>query len=473
MLPQDAVIQKNETERVDYFIKQNSHKISQITPYLKHNIKDYIKYLELKIFSYNEKTNYEIEDIKFVCDNFKNPYVLAVFKPIGYMLVSLINNECVVVDMFAENKKFNDFYFTRNSNRMVNFDLDTFRITNNEVRSLENNQKDNYILKNLKTYFVNINETLNNKKLNNNKKMAAKVSWMTKSVINSDGYNYDPLYRFFIAEKEVPHAWWFKLAEIAESFGYQEQKTLKEHYSKLAENEHNPELKAMYEWRITKCEEFIDTGLCHYIGLGMLLLYAEFFKNYGVFSDLQVKKYLKNKENQPIYDFFNKPKPPIVTEDFVGDLWLKYGKGAIFTTSLYMKQVVQAFEGDRKNPNEEWPISVHRRSAGWIKPWKWIRDGHPCLVFGTGIPKFSISNANSRSISDLKSGHGVVVYGTHENGRKMLCHYGWARHSQVLLSKNLAGQLWLVGLKEWGKVREPRKHFTWKDGRKTSGWETN
>ncbi|RMA77444.1 hypothetical protein JN00_0554 [Metamycoplasma subdolum] len=48
MLPQDAIIQKNETERVDYFIKQNSHKISQITPYLKHDIKDYIKYLELR-----------------------------------------------------------------------------------------------------------------------------------------------------------------------------------------------------------------------------------------------------------------------------------------------------------------------------------------------------------------------------------------------------------------------------------------
>ncbi|RMA77446.1 hypothetical protein JN00_0556 [Metamycoplasma subdolum] len=480
MLPQDAIIKKAETERVDYFIKQNSHKISQITPYLKHDIKDYIKYLELRIFRYNKQADYEIKDIKLVFDNFKNPYILATFEPIGFILVSLINNEDVLVDMFADtanNKIFSKIF--ANDNSKASFDLESLSLTEKEIISLENKQKDNQILKNLKTLQIDINETLNDEKLKQEKNMMKKIS-LLKTRANhqeDDWINYDPNLQLFTAEKELPYAWWFKLSKGKRFFGYQEQATLKTHYLNLRlENQNNPELVKMYDWRIAKCNEFINAGLCHYIGLGMLLLYSEYFVKYGVFSDQQVQKYLYENDDDIGKYLFRKNHfghPPLVTADFVGDLWLKHGKGAIFTTSLYMKQVAESFIKENRPQGEELPITIHRRSTGWIKPWKWIRDGYPCMVFGLTLPfdVKSIDYKNTKGEDDMQ-GHAIVVYGTHDNDTKMLCHYGWNGSSQVLLSRNLAGQLWLIGVKRQGKYKTPRKHFT--IGKfKCTGWEAD
>ncbi|WP_144402496.1 putative cysteine peptidase [Metamycoplasma hominis] len=63
-----------------------------------------------------------------------------------------------------------------------------------------------------------------------------------------------------------------------------------------------------------------------------------------------------------------------------------------------------------------WPVFVYRRSAGWIKPWKWIRDGYHCLIFETYMPD---------PIKNKKTGHAIVAYGMYGNGNKLLCYYGW------------------------------------------------
>ncbi|AKJ52544.1 hypothetical protein MHOMSp_01508 [Metamycoplasma hominis] len=112
--------------------------------------------------------------------------------------------------------------------------------------------------------------------------------------------------------------------------------------------------------------------------------------------------------------------------------------------NIYKKDNLDKFLKREDLPNF-WHIYVYCGSAGWIKPWKWIRDGYPCLIFGTYIPD---------TWDDQKIGHAVVAYGMYDNGNKLLCHYGWAGSSQVIVSSSLSGQLFLLAIKPNGEIKK-------------------
>lgn len=152
------------------------------------------------------------------------------------------------------------------------------------------------------------------------------------------------------AEVEVPYSWWFKLSNYEENFGYQDYPTIRrrwEYELAMAEKNNDEGAAKMIREKIERFEcSDPAQGLCHYVALGMLLLYAEFFQNYGVFSDEQVKKYFTKYDNLDQYSIFEKygyPYPPAISKDFVTDLWTKHGWGAIVTTSSYLKNVAYDF----------------------------------------------------------------------------------------------------------------------------------
>jgi|GEM_PF-2150180 hypothetical protein len=101
----------------------------------------------------------------------------------------------------------------------------------------------------------------------------------------------------------------------------------------------------------------------------MLLQYAEFFYSRDVFSEEQIKKYII-KRDQRGYAYYPKwsEKYPIIPEisiNLVKDLWQIYGKGAIKTTSLYLRQVAEYFIHEYGNRYDKKPnVTFHRRSAG-------------------------------------------------------------------------------------------------------------
>ncbi|SFW07264.1 Uncharacterised protein [Chlamydia abortus] len=68
----------------------------------------YVKFLELEIFKYNKLFNYKVKKIELIYDYFNNPYVYVNFNPCGYMIVSLINNESVIIDPFGFEYNKND-----------------------------------------------------------------------------------------------------------------------------------------------------------------------------------------------------------------------------------------------------------------------------------------------------------------------------------------------------------------------------
>ncbi|WP_158532067.1 putative cysteine peptidase [Metamycoplasma hominis] len=53
-----------------------------------------------------------------------------------------------------------------------------------------------------------------------------------------------------------------------------------------------------------------------------------------------------------------------------------------------------------------------------------------------------------------KIGHAVVAYGMYDNSNKLLCHYGWAGSSQVIVSSSLSGQLFLLAIKPNGEIKK-------------------
>lgn len=222
----------------------------------------------------------------------------------------------------------------------------------------------------------------------------------------------------------------------------------------------------------TKPEED-ETGLCHYIALAMLLQYAEFFYSKDVFSDKQIEKYITKRTKMLYPEYYPEwtekyPVIPKISKELVKDLWQIYGKGRIRTTSLYLRQVAEYFIHENKSRYDKKPnVTFHRRSAGWIKPWKWINDNKPCIIYGLTIPNPPTVNEDKKYI-----GHTIIAYGYTDNGNKLLCHYGWEGYSQILVSSSLSGQLWLLGVSKTGDSKKPREYF-YHNGKYISGVDFN
>ena len=439
---------KQEFNNIETKIRQNEiNKVERIT---KKSINTYLKYITLEIFKYNQKVLYEIKSWRIVYDGFNNPYLYVEFNPYGLMIISLINNESVIINPFINSDNLEKY----RKSQKLNLDFKTLKVNNLDINDIEtfnlkskNNVK-NTILSTLKENYYSIENNLNNLSLNDKyeKLFRLKKTNISNNIISSFNKRTPEIYNpshdeFLSVEKEISYSWWFRTAIWDEEFGYTNDEKLG--YS----------------------EEGQGTGLCHYVALAMLLQYAEFFYSRDVFSEEQIKKYII-KRDQRGYAYYPKwsEKYPIIPEisiNLVKDLWQIYGKGAIKTTSLYLRQVAEYFIHEYGNRYDKKPnVTFHRRSAGWIKPWKWINDNKPCIIFGTGIP--------SGDPSKQKTSHAIVAYGYNDKGNKLLCHYGYKQYNQVLVSSSLSGQLWLIGVSKTGNDKKPREYF-YHNGKYISG----
>ena len=444
---------KQEFNNIETKIRQNEiNKVERIT---KKSINTYLKYITLEIFKYNQKVLYEIKSWRIVYDGFNNPYLYVEFNPYGLMIISLINNESVIINPFINSDNLEKY----KKSQKLNLDFKTLKVRNINVDNVETfnlkkvNKTSNTILNVLKKKYYSINDNLNNvylnkeyKKLRNFKKNNEENNITLFKKKNPPDTHRPYKNGYLKVDKEIPYAWWFRSAIYDEEFGYTDDIRL----------------------GFTKDPKKV-TGLCHYVALAMLLQYAEFFYSNDVFSDQQIKTYILKRQEKRWYkdypEWINKyPVIPEISTDLVKDLWQKYGKGAVKTTGLYLRQVAEYFiheYGDRydKKPN----VTFHRRSAGWIKPWKWINDGKPCMIFGLTIPDPETHEYIS---------HAIIAYGYTDNGNKLLCHYGWEENSQVLVSSSLSGQLFLLGVSKTGNDKKPKEYF-YHNGKYISGVDFN
>ncbi len=196
--------------------------------------------------------------------------------------------------------------------------------------------------------------------------------------------NHNPAEGIITADHEVPYSWYFK--KNINSFQYNINNT------------------------------------CGYIAASLLLAYSEIFKCTGYFSAEEAKKYItpytgiqtyntKKKEYEwdGVPDFYN---------DFPTDVWGSEIGDALPST---IDKAIHAFLKDRNKNVQYHNYFYYWKFASITKP---IDDGFPAAYFGM-LP----DPDTNESIS-----HTAVVYGYFDNG-KLLCHFGWYDHSQVVMSK--------------------------------------
>ncbi|AWX69286.1 putative cysteine peptidase [[Mycoplasma] anseris] len=418
----DVVVKQNENQ---YLLNKFSFLNKQMLKINKDfNLEKYIDYFSLEMYKYHKEQHYEIKNMRLVYDNYLNPYIMVEYNPIGMILFSMINNESVVLDLFNTHNVLEQF----NEDDKLLFNFDDFSVKKvyfpKGILNVENEIKDK-----LKNNVIDINETIKNNQLIDIEKKLRLSKWKLKMGTPAESYSYDSS-KIIKAEKEVSNAWWFKTAVDDDDFGYADD-------------------------RDSVLPPGRSKGLCHYVAGAMLLQYAEFFWSSDVFSENQYNKYFGSMGNNlKIRNYGNKMKIecPRINTRLTVDLYenKKYGNGAKATTSVYFRDALIGFlnNSEQENYTKKPNVTFHRRSAGWIKPWKWIRDDKPCIVFGL-VPGFD----------GIKNWHAVTVYGLFDNGNKVLCHYGWSNKSQVILSTSLSGQLWLIGMSKTGNDMPPKKYF--------------
>lgn len=303
---------KQEFNNIETKIRQNEiNKVERIT---KKSINTYLKYITLEIFKYNQKVLYEIKSWRIVYDGFNNPYLYVEFNPYGLMIISLINNESVIINPFINSDNLEKY----RKSQKLNLDFKTLKVRNINVNNIETfnlkkvNKTSNTILNVLKKKYYSINDNLNNvylnkeyKKLRNFKKNNEENN-ITLSKKKNPPDTHRPYKNGYLkVDKEIPYAWWFRSAIYDEEFGYTDDIRL----------------------GFTKDPKKV-TGLCHYVALAMLLQYAEFFYSNDVFSDQQIKTYILKRQKKRWYkdypEWINKyPVIPEISTDLVKDLWQK------------------------------------------------------------------------------------------------------------------------------------------------------
>ncbi|WP_373438602.1 hypothetical protein [Metamycoplasma equirhinis] len=159
----DYEIAKNINENL---IKYDSDFKQNFNKYIKNiNLSDYFKFLELEIFKYNKNVNYKLNEIKIIHDKFNNPYIYANFNPFGYIIVSLVNNESIIIEPLRINNNFFDFKTKFNW-----FNLFSYGKPNN----VNINTKDNFLFNEYSKKYFDLNKNLNDINLINEKKILLK-----------------------------------------------------------------------------------------------------------------------------------------------------------------------------------------------------------------------------------------------------------------------------------------------------------
>lgn len=233
--------------------------LKEIKKNIKYSINDLIKYLELEIFKYNRNADYKASKIAYCEDEYGNPYVFVEFNPYGTLLMSLINNETVLINPTDEAKRIENL----NSGKTYSFNYLTYKF--NEKVSTNKVFKSNQRYRNFKANLIDIKETIDNEKLNSSKKALSFTKPTTFYYKDSHISSTDPAKKLIYADKEVPHSWWFK--GLKNKFGYSSLKEDWDYYS-------------------------TDKGLCHYIASGILLQYAQLFLSNQTLSTRQLERYI-------------------------------------------------------------------------------------------------------------------------------------------------------------------------------------
>ncbi|WP_338822881.1 putative cysteine peptidase [Mycoplasmopsis felifaucium] len=217
------------------------------------------------------------------------------------------------------------------------------------------------------------------------------------------------------ADKEVKYSWFFKTR--TERFGFAEDGDYIEYMNNIYRE------KGDFESINNNYEE---SGLCHYIAVGLLIQYMEFFKTNDYFSENQTKKYM---ELAKIENWYAKrhgyPTAPIFNEWFIWDLWQIYGNGVIDTYWQQLQNAIRKFIKADKKFNQVLMFQLNDDQEYLLEK---INAGKPFLIYSLFMPSYQ---------NDPKDSHSVVVYGYYYNngkGGKYLCHYRWEGASQVILS---------------------------------------
>ncbi|ACF07542.1 Uncharacterised protein [Metamycoplasma arthritidis] len=392
---------------------------------VKCSIEEYVQFLELEIFKYNKKFNYKLKKLIICYDGYGNPYVYAEFEEKGHILVSLINNESVLINPLNKKRILNNIDL--NKKYTIDYIRHALRETKEEyisAFSLETgfSVKNNPILRNLRKEKFSIKSNLNDKKLIHEKHKIKKqiANYYKKEVPKNKNKGVGEI---IYADVELKHSWWFKTK--AEGFGYADGKSYSEQ-----EKQGYPSYKE---------------GLCHYVGAAMLLQYAEYFMSRDVFGFSGAWKYMESGAT----NLSKFPESPTINKYLVLDLWGRHANWAIKTTGAYFKSTMWSFlQSDGKKPS----VYVQRRSMGAIWPWKWIDDNKVFMTYG------HVYNPNNGQTI----GHSIMPYGYYNKGpNKYLAHFGWEDYSQVIVSQNLQTQVWLIALVQNNPQVKPtlRKHF--------------
>ena len=164
-------------------------------------------------------------------------------------------------------------------------------------------------------------------------------------------------------------------------------------------------------WYFKKCEvEYAAAGdgSCGYIAAGLLLSYMEIFRSTGYFSSYQAQRYITEYNGSIFYTGV-----PRVDDDFLYELDSNLGGATLYELECAINSFMSG-----KNKS----YTIKKSSGIFTNVKKPVKDGFPTIYAG--------------NIEDFYGGsgsHGVVVYGIYDNGN-VLCHYGWAGYTQVVMS---------------------------------------
>ena len=166
-----------------------------------------------------------------------------------------------------------------------------------------------------------------------------------------------------------------------------------------------------YSWYFKRnTTEFVgnDGDSCGYTAISFLLAYNEIFMSTGYFSAAQAAQYITPYHGSRFGDGV-----PQVDDSFLYEFGSNPGGSNVYT----LKNAVDNFMQGKIRK-----YSVKYTTGLFTDLETPIEDGFPALYGGT-MPNTDGSNGN----------HAVVVYGLYNDG-KLLCHYGWAGYSQVVMS---------------------------------------
>ncbi|ACF07554.1 Uncharacterised protein [Metamycoplasma arthritidis] len=233
--------------------------LSEIKKHINYSLEDLIEYLESEISSYGGDTKYKISKIAYCEDKFGNPYLFVEFNPFGTLLMSLINNETVLINIGDPVKRIEKL----NSNEVYIFDhiLYEFSKKSKDYEKVENNS----LSKNFTRNLVDVKKSISNKNsFNARARTTFKNSDNARFYKKSDSNYTDPENKLVYADKEVKYSWWFK--GLKDNFGYSSPKD---------------------DWNFNT-----KNGICHHIAASILLQYSQLFLSNRTLSDRQLKRYM-------------------------------------------------------------------------------------------------------------------------------------------------------------------------------------